>query len=163
MTPSSVTTQVVIVGAGQAGLAVAYYLKRFELTPGTDFIIYDRGPNTGGAWQFRWDALKLGSAHKVNDLPGMNELGISFETADRSLPAKDIVAGYANTCVAMETPDIEHLPAYISRQILSPDGLFHCRDIKLVILDSVQGQGLPSSTSRRSCSRRRAASSRSRT
>lgn len=94
VTLSNFNTQVVIVGAGQAGLAVAYYLRRFELTPGSDFIIYDRGPNTGGAWQFRWDALKLGSAHKVNDLPGMSELGISFETADRALPAKDIVAGY---------------------------------------------------------------------
>ena len=93
MTTSSNETQVVIVGAGQAGLAVAYYLKRFELTPGVDFILFDRGPGTGGAWQFRWDALKLGSAHKVNDLPGMAELGISFETADRSLSAKEIVAG----------------------------------------------------------------------
>lgn len=94
MTTSRTDTQVVIVGAGQAGLAVAYYLRRFELVPGTDFIVYDRGPGTGGAWQHRWDALKLGSAHHVNDLPGMAEVGISFETADRSLPAKDIVAGY---------------------------------------------------------------------
>jgi cation diffusion facilitator CzcD-associated flavoprotein CzcO len=94
VTTSSTDTQVVIVGAGQAGLAVAYYLRRFELVPGTDFIVYDRGPSTGGAWQHRWDALKLGTAHHVNDLPGMAELGISFDTADRSLPAKDIVAGY---------------------------------------------------------------------
>jgi len=42
-------TQVVIVGAGQAGLAVAYYLRRFELTPGEDFVVLDRGPGTGGA------------------------------------------------------------------------------------------------------------------
>jgi putative flavoprotein involved in K+ transport len=87
-------TQVVVIGAGQAGLAVAYYLRRFQLTPGVDFLVYDRGPRTGGAWQHRWDALKLGSAHHVNDLPGMGELGLSFETADRSLPARDIVAGY---------------------------------------------------------------------
>lgn len=87
-------TQVVIVGAGQAGLAVAYYLRRFELTPGVDFVVYDRGPDTGGAWQFRWNALKLGSAHKVNDLPGMSELGLSFDTADRSQPAREVVADY---------------------------------------------------------------------
>jgi putative flavoprotein involved in K+ transport len=94
VTTTRIDTQVVIVGAGQAGLAVAYYLRRFELVPGADFIIYDRGPTTGGAWQHRWDALKLGSAHRVNDLPGMPELGLSFDTADRLLPAKDIVAGY---------------------------------------------------------------------
>lgn len=94
MTTTRTETQVVVIGAGQAGLAVAYYLRRFELTPGVDFIVYDRGPITGGAWQHRWDALKLGSAHHVNDLPGMSELGLSFDTADRSLPARDIVAGY---------------------------------------------------------------------
>ncbi|QDZ16832.1 NAD(P)/FAD-dependent oxidoreductase [Humibacter ginsenosidimutans] len=87
-------TQVVIVGAGQAGLSVAYYLRRFQLEPDVDFVVFDRGPSTGGAWQFRWDALRMGSAHKISDLPGMTELGISFETADRTLPAKDIVAGY---------------------------------------------------------------------
>ncbi len=85
---------VAIIGAGQAGLAVAYYLRRFQLDADVDFVVLDRSPSTGGAWQFRWDGLRMGSAHKVNDLPGMAELGISFETADRSLPAKDIVAGY---------------------------------------------------------------------
>jgi putative flavoprotein involved in K+ transport len=85
---------VVVIGAGQAGLAVAYYLRRFQLTPGVDFLVYDRGTPTGGAWQHRWDALKRGSAHHVNDLPGMGELGLSFETADRSLPARVNVAGY---------------------------------------------------------------------
>lgn len=94
MTTTRTDTQVVVIGAGQAGLAVAYYLRRFELEPGVDFVVFDRGPATGGAWQHRWDALKLGSAHHVNDLPGMAELGLSFETADRSLPARDIVAGY---------------------------------------------------------------------
>ena len=94
MSTTRTDTQVVVIGAGQAGLAVAYYLRRFELTPGVDFIVYDRGPITGGAWQHRWDALKLGSAHHVHDLPGMAELGLSFETADRTLPARDIVAGY---------------------------------------------------------------------
>ncbi|ROQ39889.1 pyridine nucleotide-disulfide oxidoreductase [Frondihabitans sp. PhB188] len=87
-------TRVVIIGAGQAGLSVAYYLRRFGLAPGSDFVVVDRGPSTGGAWQFRWRALRLGTAHKVNDLPGMADLGISFETADRTAPARDIVSDY---------------------------------------------------------------------
>ncbi|TFB75455.1 NAD(P)/FAD-dependent oxidoreductase [Cryobacterium glaciale] len=85
---------IVIIGAGQAGLSVAYYLRRFDLVAGRDFIIFDRGPGTGGAWQHRWQALHLGSAHRVNDLPGMKELGLSFDTADRDLAARDVVSDY---------------------------------------------------------------------
>ena len=54
----------------------------------------DRAPGPGGAWQHRWSSLRLGTAHRVNDLPGMAELGLSFETADRALPAKEVVADY---------------------------------------------------------------------
>jgi cation diffusion facilitator CzcD-associated flavoprotein CzcO len=87
-------TSVVIIGAGQAGLSTAFYLRRFGLQPGNDVVLLDRGPGTGGAWQFRWEALRLGYAHRVNDLPGMDEVGVSFETADRTQPARDVVADY---------------------------------------------------------------------
>ncbi len=94
MTSDSTDTSVVVIGAGQAGLSVAYYLKRLGLDPGNDFVLLDRGPGTGGAWQFRWEALRIGSAHRINDLPGLDELGLSFEKADRHAPAKDVVADY---------------------------------------------------------------------
>ncbi|MDO7882989.1 NAD(P)-binding domain-containing protein [Protaetiibacter sp. WY-16] len=94
VTDERADTSVVVIGAGQAGLSVGYYLRRLGLDPGNDFVLLDRGPGTGGAWQFRWESLRIGSAHKINDLPGMEELGLSFETADRHAPAKDIVAEY---------------------------------------------------------------------
>ena len=83
-----------VIGAGQAGLCVSFYLKRLGLEPGVDFVVLDRGPGTGGAWQSRWEALRVGSAHRINDLPGMDELGISFESADRTLPAKEVVSDF---------------------------------------------------------------------
>ncbi|UOE42996.1 NAD(P)-binding domain-containing protein [Agromyces larvae] len=86
--------RVAVIGAGQAGLSVAFYLRRFELVADEDFVVLDRAPGPGGAWQHRWSALKLGTAHRVNDLPGMAELGLSFDTADRSLPAREVVADY---------------------------------------------------------------------
>ncbi|WP_130353931.1 NAD(P)-binding domain-containing protein [Agromyces ramosus] len=86
--------KVVVIGAGQAGLSVAYYLRRFELVADEDFVMLDRAPGPGGAWQHRWSSLRLGTAHRVNDLPGMAELGLSFDTADRTLPAKQVVAEY---------------------------------------------------------------------
>lgn len=91
---ASIDTSVVVIGAGQAGLAVSFYLQRLGLDAGNDFVVLDRGPGTGGAWQFRWESLRIGSAHKINDLPGMDALGISFENADRHAPAKDVVADY---------------------------------------------------------------------
>lgn len=85
---------VVIIGAGQAGLSVAYYLQRLGVRPGADLLVLDRGPRSGGAWQHRWDALRLGSAHRVHDLPGMRRIGLSFEAADRTRAAGDVVAEY---------------------------------------------------------------------
>jgi cation diffusion facilitator CzcD-associated flavoprotein CzcO len=86
---------VVIIGAGQAGLSVAYHLQRMGLRTGGDGVaILDRGPAEGGAWQHRWAALRLGTAHRVNDLPGMREMGLSFDTADRGRPARDVVREY---------------------------------------------------------------------
>lgn len=84
-------TDVVVVGAGQAGLSVAYYLQRLGVRSGVDQVVLDRGPAAGGAWQHRWASLRLGSAHRVHDLPGMRRAGISFETADRDRPARDVV------------------------------------------------------------------------
>ncbi len=87
-------TEAVVVGAGQAGLSVAWHLRRLGLVPGTDAVVLDRGPAPGGAWQFRWEALRLDDAHKVDDLPGMREIGLSFATADGTRPARDVVREY---------------------------------------------------------------------
>lgn len=87
-------THVAVIGAGQAGLSVAFYLQRLGLEAGRDFLILDRGPTAGGAWQHRWESLRLGSAHRVHDLPGMKAIGLSFDSADRALPAREVVADY---------------------------------------------------------------------
>lgn len=86
--------RVVVVGAGQAGLSVGYHLQRLGLTSGSELVVLDRAPSTGGAWQFRWEALRLGSAHRVHDLPGMNAMGLRFDDADASRPARDVVSEY---------------------------------------------------------------------
>lgn len=94
MTSDTTRASVVVIGGGQAGLSVSYYLQRLGLVPGEDFIVLDRGPATGGAWQLRWEALKIGSAHRINDLPGLDALALTFEDADRKKPAKEVVADY---------------------------------------------------------------------
>lgn len=92
--PADQHVRVVVIGAGQAGLSVGYHLRRLGLVPGDDLLLLDRAPSTGGAWQFRWEALRLGAAHRVHDLPGMNAMGLRFDDADRSRPARDVVGEY---------------------------------------------------------------------
>lgn len=81
--------QIVVIGAGQAGLSAAYHLRRKGLTPGRDFLVLDANPGPGGAWQHRWPSLTLGTAHGIHDLPGF-PLG----TPDSSRPAAEVVAEY---------------------------------------------------------------------
>jgi cation diffusion facilitator CzcD-associated flavoprotein CzcO len=60
--------EVVVIGAGQAGLSVAYHLRRAGLS---DFLVLDDAAGPGGSWPHRWDGLTLGLADDIHDLPGM--------------------------------------------------------------------------------------------
>jgi cation diffusion facilitator CzcD-associated flavoprotein CzcO len=64
-------TEIVVIGAGQAGLSSAYHLKRRGLAPVRGFVVLDQSPAPGGAWQFRWPSLTLSTVNRIHDLPGM--------------------------------------------------------------------------------------------
>ncbi|MDQ3926288.1 MAG: NAD(P)/FAD-dependent oxidoreductase [Actinomycetota bacterium] len=64
-------TEIVVIGAGQAGLSSAYHLKKRGLAPERGFVVLDQSPQAGGAWQFRWPSLKLSTVNRIHDLPGM--------------------------------------------------------------------------------------------
>jgi len=63
---------VLVIGAGQAGLSAGYHLQRLGLRAERDFLILDHAPGPGGAWQFRWPSLTLTTVNRVHDLPGMS-------------------------------------------------------------------------------------------
>ncbi|MER7191985.1 NAD(P)-binding domain-containing protein [Streptomyces flaveolus] len=81
--------EVVVVGAGQAGLAGAYHLRRTGFEPERDFVVLDHSPGPGGAWQFRWPSLTYGKVHGMHALPGMVLTG-----ADPARPSSAVVAEY---------------------------------------------------------------------
>jgi putative flavoprotein involved in K+ transport len=83
--------QTVVVGGGQAGLAVGYSLKR----RGLPFVILDAHERIGGAWRNRWDSLRLFSAARYDGLPGM-----PFPGPADSFPAKDEMADYLEAYAA---------------------------------------------------------------
>jgi putative flavoprotein involved in K+ transport len=56
-----------VIGGGQSGLAVGYYLRQ----RGLPFLIIDANPRVGDAWRNRWDSLRLFTPGLFNGLPGM--------------------------------------------------------------------------------------------
>jgi putative flavoprotein involved in K+ transport len=57
----------VVIGAGQAGLAMGYYLSR----RGLRFLIVDAADSVGAAWRERWDSLVLFTPRRYSGLPGL--------------------------------------------------------------------------------------------
>ena len=58
---------VVIIGGGQAGLAMGYYLRQ----QGLRFVIFERGDSIAPAWRERWDSLTLFTPRRYSALPGL--------------------------------------------------------------------------------------------
>lgn len=73
--------EVVVIGAGQAGLSVGYHLARH----GIRFVILEANARVGDAWRRRWDSLKLFTPSAFNGLDGMRFPGPSdaFPTKDQ--------------------------------------------------------------------------------
>ncbi|WP_328911304.1 NAD(P)/FAD-dependent oxidoreductase [Streptomyces sp. NBC_00234] len=80
---------VVVVGAGQAGLSSAHHLRRAGLEPDRDFVVLDHAPRAGGAWQYRWPSLTYGKVHGMHALPGMELTG-----ADPARPSSEVIGEY---------------------------------------------------------------------
>lgn len=76
---------VVVIGGGQAGLAMGYHLAQC----GVDFVILDGATRVGEAWRNRWDSLTLFTPAAWSALPGM-----AFPGDPEGYPGKDEVARY---------------------------------------------------------------------
>ena len=77
--------ETLIIGGGQAGLAVGYHLKR----KGRPFFILDANAHVGDSWRKRWDSLRVFTPAKYNGLPGM-----PFPAPPLSFPTKDAVGNF---------------------------------------------------------------------
>ena len=75
----------VVIGAGQAGLAVGYYLRQ----RGVPFVILDENQNVGDVWRNRWDSLRLFTPVRFDALPGL-----PFPGPSSAYPTKNEVADY---------------------------------------------------------------------
>ncbi len=85
MTGPADILDVLVVGAGQAGLAVGHHLRR----RGVRFLIVDGAAEVGASWRHRWESLRLFTPAQYDNLPGL-----PFPAAHDSYPGKDDVANY---------------------------------------------------------------------
>jgi len=83
--------ETVIIGGGQAGLSVGYYLAK----RGRPFVILDAGAKVGDSWRNRWDSLLLFTPARIDGLPGM-----SFPAPGSSFITKDEMADYLESYAA---------------------------------------------------------------
>lgn len=77
---------IIIIGGGQMGLALGYYLRR----AGADFLILDSEAGPGGAWRHGWDSLRLFSPAGYSSLPGW----LMPPTTHKGYPTRDDVMDY---------------------------------------------------------------------
>lgn len=60
---------VLVIGAGQAGLGTAYWLQ--QLAPDLTTLVVDEGGRLGQSWEDRWDSLRLFTPRRYSALPGL--------------------------------------------------------------------------------------------
>lgn len=77
---------VIVIGAGQAGLSSARFAHKF----GLDTVVLDAEDGPGGAWRHRSPTLTMDRVHGIFDLPGFRRP----PSPDGGLPAAQVVPAY---------------------------------------------------------------------
>jgi len=105
--------EVVVVGAGQAGLAVGYELLRRDVS----FVILEAAQEIGESWRRRWDSLLLFTPARYSALPG-----VVFPGDPDHYPTKDEVADYLRDYVRIFDLPVE--PARRVKRVTTSHGDF---------------------------------------
>jgi putative flavoprotein involved in K+ transport len=105
--------EVIVIGAGQAGLTMGYYLAR----QGRRFVILERSDAVASAWRERWESLTLFTPRRYSALPGL-----SFPGDPDGYPTRDEVIEYLERYA-----EVFHLPIEPNdnvRRLSHEDGRF---------------------------------------
>jgi putative flavoprotein involved in K+ transport len=105
-------TDTIVIGAGQAGLAAAYYLRAH----GVDFRVLDAAAGAGAAWAARYESLRLFSPAWASGLPGRPWPGNPLR-----YPSRDETTAYLRDYAAHFNLPIEGNQR-VTRLTASPDG-----------------------------------------
>lgn len=118
---------IIVIGAGQAGLSMGYYLQQ----GGYNFVILDGEKRIGDTWRNRYDSLTLFTPKSYSSLPGMR-----LEGDKNALPTKDEIAdyleAYANRfLLPVKTETTVHKVQKIKStfEVSTDKGIFHSKHV----------------------------------
>src|SRR5215831_20432595 len=118
---------VIVIGGGQAGLAMGWHLAHERLR----FVVLDAGPDIGHTWRSRWDSLTLFTPAQYDALPGMQ-----FPGPPDTYPGKDAVASYLKAYAGAFSLPVRlnaratHLGKTVDGfEIRTPDEVFRARQV----------------------------------
>ena len=119
---------VAVIGAGQAGLAMGYFLRR----QGRRFVILERADSVGSAWRERWESLTLFTPRRYSALPGL-----PFPGDPDGYPTRDEVTAYLERYAETFELPIE-LNSEVTKLERGDDGRFRLEvDARTIIADEV--------------------------
>jgi putative flavoprotein involved in K+ transport len=106
--------EVAVIGGGQAGLAIGYYLRQ-QRRP---FRILERASELAPAWRDRWDSLTLFTPRRYSALPGL-----PFPGDPDDYPTRDEVVAYLERYVETFELPVE-LNSEVKQLARGDDGRF---------------------------------------
>ena len=131
----------VVIGGGQAGLAVGYHLAR----RGIPFVILEANERVGDSWRKRWDSLRLFTPARYDALPGLR-----FPAPPTYFPTKDEMADYLESYAArFNLPvrtgaRVERLSKSNGRYVVDAGALRLEADNVVVAMATLQKAAIPS-------------------
>lgn len=129
-----------VIGGGQSGLTVGYYLAQ----RGIPFVIVDANERVGDAWRARWDSLRLFTPARYNGLPGLRFPGKGGAFISKDEMA-DYLEGYAeHFSLRVKTGfRVDRLSRVDDRFVASGDGRTIEADNVVVAMASAQRPRIP--------------------
>lgn len=131
---------IVVIGAGQSGLSVGYFLAKH----GIRFVILDANERVGDVWRRRWDSLRLFTSAKFDGLAGMR-----FPARGDDFPTKDEMADYLEAYAAKFSLPVRHgvrvdgLTREGDRYLVSAGGKCFIADHVVVAMATYQRPKMP--------------------
>lgn len=116
---------VIVIGGGQSGLAIGYYLRR----TGFSYIILDNQEQSGGAWLHTWKSLRLFSPAQWSSLPGMIMGGGSnyYPTKFETIAYLKAYEAKYQLPVRRSVEVLQVLKVGEEFQLQTTDGLYSCK------------------------------------